>query len=81
MADQPMLEIRNLRVRFETPQGPMYTVDGVGFSLGREKLGIVGESGSGKSMTGRAILKLTPPQATVTADALRFEEVDLLKAT
>ena len=81
MADQPMLELRNLRVRFETPQGPLYAVDGVSFSLGREKLGIVGESGSGKSMSGRAILKLTPPQATVTADRLRFEEVDLLKAT
>jgi peptide/nickel transport system ATP-binding protein len=80
MTAEPMLEVRNLRVRFPTPQGPLDAVDGVSFSLGREKLGIVGESGSGKSMSGRAILKLTPPQATVTADRLRFEEVDLLRA-
>jgi peptide/nickel transport system ATP-binding protein len=81
MANPTLLEIRNLRVRFDTPQGPLNAVDGLSFSLGREKLGIVGESGSGKSMSGRAILKLTPPQATVTADKLQFDEVDLLRAS
>jgi peptide/nickel transport system ATP-binding protein len=55
-------------------------VDGISFTVGREKLGIVGESGSGKSMTGRAILKLTPPRAQVEAERLRFEEIDLLNA-
>jgi peptide/nickel transport system ATP-binding protein len=76
-----LLEIEQLRVIFQTPTGPLAAVDGISFGLGREKLGIVGESGSGKSMTGRAILKLTPPRATVTAERFQFEEVDLLRAS
>ena len=53
---------------------------GISFTVGREKVGIVGESGSGKSMTGRAILKLTPPSAQVSARALRFRDIDLAAA-
>ena len=51
---------------------------GVSFTIGREKVGIVGESGSGKSMTGRAIMRLAPPAAEVTATQLRFGGTDLL---
>jgi len=54
-------------------------VRGVGFTLGRERLGIVGESGSGKSQTGRAILGLTAPGARVTAKTLHFDGIDLLR--
>ncbi len=75
-----LLEVEDLRVLFDTPEGPLAAVDGISFRLGREKLAIVGESGSGKSMTGRAILKLTPPGARVTAARLRFAEVDLARA-
>ena len=56
-------------------------VRGVSFDLNREKLGIVGESGSGKSMTGRAIMRLTPRSATVRAEQLRLADVDLLNAS
>jgi len=56
-------------------------VRGVSFTVGREKVGIVGESGSGKSMTGRAILRLTPPAAEVSAKQLRFGRTDLLACT
>lgn len=76
-----LLEIENLTVTFDTPTGPLNAVDSISFGLGREKLGIVGESGSGKSMTGRAIMKLTPPRAKVTAKSFRFEEVDLMAAS
>jgi peptide/nickel transport system ATP-binding protein len=41
----------------------------------------VGESGSGKSQTGRAILGLTPASATVTADKLSFDGIDLRNAS
>ena len=80
MAGKPLLEVDRLRVRFASDHGVLDAVDGISFTVGREKLGIVGESGSGKSMTGRAILKLTPPRAQVEAERLRFEEIDLLNA-
>ncbi len=76
MAEGPLISVRNLRVAF----GPVEVVRGVSFDLGREKLGIVGESGSGKSMTGRAIMRLSPAGATVTADRLAFGADDLLRA-
>jgi peptide/nickel transport system ATP-binding protein len=74
----PLLEVEDLRVRFHTRQGVVEAVRGIGFALGREKLGIVGESGSGKSMTGRAILRLVTPPGEVEAAMLRFDGRDLM---
>ena len=75
------LVVEDLRVRFVTARRIVEAVRGVSFRVGREKVGIVGESGSGKSMTGRAILRLSPPQARVTAKTLQFQEIDLLAST
>ena len=75
------LVVDDLRIRFRTPQRVIEAVRGVSFTVGREKVGIVGESGSGKSMTGRAILRLTPPSAELTAKRLSFDEADLLAST
>jgi peptide/nickel transport system ATP-binding protein len=72
-----LLEVEDLRVRFRTASRVVEAVKGVGFRMGREKLGIVGESGSGKSVTGRSILRLVPPSGTVSASRLRFDGVDL----
>ncbi len=80
MADTPLLTVEDLRVQFDTPQGVVEAVRGVGFTLGREKLGIVGESGSGKSVTGRAILGLVPPPGRVRAEHLTFDGIDLVGA-
>lgn len=77
----PQLVVDDLHVRFRTPQRIVHAVRGVSFQVGREKVGIVGESGSGKSQTGRAILRLTPPTAAVTAKVLRFQDVDLARAS
>ncbi len=76
-----LLEVRNLRVTFDTETGPVEAVRGVSFSLGRERLGIVGESGSGKTMTGRAVLRLIRPPGRIEADAMTFDGQDLLSAT
>ena len=75
------LVVEDLKVRFHTARRVVDAVRGVSFTVGREKVGIVGESGSGKSMTARAILRLTPPQAQVTAKTLQFQEIDLLAST
>jgi len=80
MAD-PLLRLRDLRVTFPSPVGPVEAVRGVSFDVGREKLGIVGESGSGKSMTGRALLKLVPKTASVSAAEMNFAGIDLLAAS
>jgi len=81
MASGPLLDVRNLRVTFDTRKGPVEAVRGVSFALGREKLGIVGESGSGKSQTGRSILGLTPPPGRVEADTVTFAGRDLTRAS
>ncbi|WP_375642587.1 MULTISPECIES: ABC transporter ATP-binding protein [unclassified Bartonella] len=76
-----LLEVEDLRISFPTTRGITEVVRGVSFSVGKEKIGIVGESGSGKSMTGRAILRLSPKAAIVKAKKMRFEDVDLLAAS
>jgi peptide/nickel transport system ATP-binding protein len=75
-----LLDVRNLRVTFETETGPVQAVRGVSFSLGRERLGIVGESGSGKTITGRAVLRLIRPPGRIEADAMTFDGQDILRA-
>jgi peptide/nickel transport system ATP-binding protein len=79
--DEPLIGVRNLRIAFGGQANPIEVVRGISFDLGREKLGIVGESGSGKSLTGRAIMRLTPPGARVSADRLTFRDLDLLTAS
>lgn len=76
-----LLDVRNLRVTFDTDTGPVEAVRGVSFSLDRERLGIVGESGSGKTMTGRAVLRLIRPPGRIMADAMTFDGQDLMTAS
>lgn len=75
------INVDNLKVSFSGPRGSVDAVKGVSFRIGREKLGIVGESGSGKSLTARSILKLLPSRATLSADRLDFDGIDILRAS
>jgi peptide/nickel transport system ATP-binding protein len=77
---EPLLEVEDLSVRFETDAGSVHAVDRMSLRLEpREVLGIVGESGCGKSVTALSILGLLPPTARVTG-TVRFEGLDLLRA-
>jgi peptide/nickel transport system ATP-binding protein/oligopeptide transport system ATP-binding protein len=73
----PLLEVRNLDVRFPLDASSVPAVREVDFSLAAgEVLGLVGESGSGKSVTSLAVMRLLPPQARVSGEVL-FEGRDL----
>ncbi|MCB1882499.1 MAG: ABC transporter ATP-binding protein [Geminicoccaceae bacterium] len=78
MNEAPLLAVEDLWVRFRTRARTVEAVRGIGFTVGRERLGIVGESGSGKSMTGRAILRLIRPPGEMTAKRLDLAGTDLL---
>ncbi|MGI6495913.1 MAG: ABC transporter ATP-binding protein [Kiritimatiellia bacterium] len=76
-----LLDIENLHVRFASDDGEVHAVDGVSLSLERgEILGLLGESGCGKSATAMAIPRLLHiPAASISADAIRFDGIDLLR--
>ena len=77
-----LLDIRNLNIEIQTPNGRMKIVDGVNLSLNEgEILGLVGESGSGKSLIAKVISNSIKDNWIVTADRFRFNDVELLKLT
>ena len=74
-----LLEIRDLEVAFDTPDGLVRAVRGLSLDLDRgQTLAIVGESGSGKSVATQTITGLTRG-AKVSGSAV-FDGVDLLTA-
>lgn len=59
MADEIILEVKNLQTHFELDEGTVEAVAGVDFTVRNGiTLGIVGESGCGKSVTAMSILKI-----------------------
>jgi peptide/nickel transport system ATP-binding protein len=76
----PLLEIRNLSVRFRTRDGVVQAVSDLSYTLRRgETLGVVGESGSGKSVTSLAIMGLLNRAHADVEGEIVFEGTDLLK--
>ena len=75
----PLLEIKDLDVGFDTPEGEVHAVNYLNFSIDAgDKLALVGESGSGKTQTVMAILGLLAENGHVTGQAL-FKGKDLLQ--
>jgi peptide/nickel transport system ATP-binding protein len=66
IANNPLLQVKNLRVEFPTRRGTLVAVDDVSLHINPgEVLGVVGESGAGKSMTGAAIIGLLEPPGRI----------------
>jgi oligopeptide transport system ATP-binding protein len=66
-----LLEVKNLNVHFQTPEGELQAVRDLSFSLRQgETLGVVGESGSGKSQTMLAMMGLLANNARAEGQVL-----------
>jgi oligopeptide/dipeptide ABC transporter ATP-binding protein len=76
----PILQLKNLPVEFDTEDGVVHAVTDVSWELAPgEILGIVGESGSGKSVSMMSILGLIPtPPGRIAAGEALFKGEDLL---
>ena len=80
---EPILEIKDLCVEFQTVEGTVHAVDHLNYTLHKgEKLGIVGESGSGKSVSSLGMMQLIPnPPGRVTGGEILYHGKDLVKAS
>ncbi|MBW7970801.1 ABC transporter ATP-binding protein [Bradyrhizobium sp. BR 10289] len=80
MSASPLIEIKDLRIRFHGDDGRItHAVDSVDLSVAHgATLGLVGESGCGKSVTSLAIMGLLPKQSAEITGAIRFDGFDLL---
>lgn len=73
-----MLEVKDLRVGFDTPDGEVQAVRGIDFQLDPgDALAIVGESGSGKTQSMLAVMGLLAENGHASGQAL-FNGKDLM---
>ena len=83
MANEPLLEIRNLGVSFPGPRGRLEALGGV--SLGVDEgaiVGVVGESGCGKTLTALSVMGLLPaPPARIDSGEVLYRGENLLSLT
>jgi oligopeptide/dipeptide ABC transporter ATP-binding protein len=79
--EQPLLQLKDFKVRFHTSQGTVTAVDGVNLTVNRgEIVGIVGESGSGKSVMSQSIVRLLEPSDAISYEGqVLFEGENLLE--
>ncbi len=77
-----LLEVQNLKTKFQTDDGVFYAVDDVSFNVKRgQTLGIVGESGCGKSVTSLSIMRLIQAPGKIDSGKILFKDQDLLKVS
>ncbi len=77
-----LLEVKNLRTKYQTDDGIIYPVDDVSFRVKKgQTLGIVGESGCGKSQTALSIMRLIQKPGLIESGDVIFKGESLLKKT
>ncbi len=81
---ESLIEVKDLKTNFYTDAGVVRAVNGVDFTIEREKtLGVVGESGCGKSVTALSIMRLILHPGKIVGGEILFHRngtaVDLTK--
>jgi peptide/nickel transport system ATP-binding protein len=75
-----LLEVRDLNLHYQTPQGPLRAVDGVSFSLpaAGQAVGVIGETGSGKTSLVLALTRALPHNVCHFSGDVRLDGVDIM---
>jgi len=83
LANDLLVEIKDLRLDFRTYDGVSKVLNGVNLKIWRgDILGLVGETGCGKTMTSLSIPRLIPcPPGEITSGQVLFEGEDVLQKT
>ncbi len=86
MANEILLEVKNLVTEFRTEDETVKAVNDISFTLSKgETIGIVGESGSGKSVTSLSVMRLIPnPPGKITGGQILYHSkrkgsIDIVK--
>ena len=76
---KPLLEVKNLRVYYHTPRGPVKAVEAINFDLqAEERFGLIGESGSGKSTLALSIMRLIKPPGHIESGEVLLDGVNVM---
>jgi peptide/nickel transport system ATP-binding protein len=76
----PLLNVKDLRLSYNTDNGVLPAVAGVSFSVEQgQTLGIVGESGAGKSSLALALMRILPRNVATFTGVMELEGVDIYK--
>lgn len=82
VAKTPILEVRNLRAAFPTPDGDRIVVDDVSFDIYEgDIVGLMGETGSGKSTAAQALLGLIRPPGKIIGGSIKLAGDELRQKT
>ncbi|MGY3462405.1 peptide/nickel transport system ATP-binding protein [Bradyrhizobium sp. LM3.4] len=82
MTAQPLLDVQDLTVEFNTRRGIVKAVQHVNISVAKgETLAIVGESGSGKSVTSYAVMRILDRAGRIAEGSVMFSGIDVKAAT
>ncbi len=75
-----ILDVSDLKVRYETEDGVVHAVNGVNIQLERKKtLGLVGETGAGKTTTAMAMMRLIPsPPGVIECNKIIIDGMDVM---
>jgi ABC-type dipeptide/oligopeptide/nickel transport system ATPase component len=79
MDKQVLIHLKDFSVSYSTRLGWVSAVNNISLDIYKgEILGLVGESGCGKSSMGKALMRMIPPPAKITASEYTFDGMDVM---